>query len=124
MKFLIDMNLTPRWARFLVHHGFEAVHWSDVGSGDAPDGEVMHWAAERGHIVLTSDLGFSAILAATQRRQPSVVQIRGEFLTPEAVGASVLAAVRQAEQDLGNGALLSVDAARGRLRILPLATER
>jgi hypothetical protein len=53
-----------------------------------------------------------------------VVQIRGEFLTPEAIGASVLAAVRQAEQDLANGALLSADIVRGRLHILPLATER
>jgi len=120
---LIDMNLTPRWARFLVDHGFEAVHWSSVGPGDAPDNELMHWAAEHHFVVLTSDLGFAAMLAATQRRQPSVIQIRGGLLSPEAIGAAMLAAVRQEELELERGALLSVDAGRQRLRILPLAVE-
>lgn len=124
MKFLVDMNLTPRWAGFLVGHGFEAIHWSSVGAGDASDNEVMHWAAEHGHVVLTCDLGFAAVLAATQRRRPSVVQVRGVLLNPDAIGASILAAVRQAERELESGALLSVDAARGRLRILPLAMDR
>jgi predicted nuclease of predicted toxin-antitoxin system len=41
MKFLIDMNLTPRWARFLVEQGFQAIHWSSVGPGDASDHDVM-----------------------------------------------------------------------------------
>jgi len=80
----------------------------------------MGWAADHGHVILTSDLGFAAILAATRSRRPSVVQIRGELLIPAAVGATVLAAVGQAAAELQEGALLSVDALRGRLRILPL----
>lgn len=121
MKFLIDMNLSPRWVRFLIDHGFEAIHWSAVGASYAPDREVMLWAAEHDHVVLTSDLGFAAILAATQDRKPSVVQIRSSHLASERVGPAVLSAVRQAEAELQSGALLSVDAARGRLRILPLS---
>lgn len=30
-RILVDMNLSPLWATFLVDHGFEAVHWSSVG---------------------------------------------------------------------------------------------
>jgi predicted nuclease of predicted toxin-antitoxin system len=108
------------WVGFLAAAGFEAVYWSDVGPGDAPDAELMGWAADHGHVILTSDLGFAAILAATRSRRPSVVQIRGELLIPAAVGATVLAAVGQAAAELQEGALLSVDALRGRLRILPL----
>ena len=75
---------------------------------------------EHGHVVLTADLDFGAILAATQRRRPSVVQLRSDVLAPSAIGRVVLAAVGQARQELFEGALVSVDAARARLRILPL----
>ena len=30
MKLVVDMNLSPRWTRFLSDAGIEAVHWSEV----------------------------------------------------------------------------------------------
>ena len=108
------------WVEFLVAAGFEAIHWSNVGPGDAPDLELMRWAAAHDRVVLTSDLGYGAVLAATRNRRPSVVQIRADLALPDVMGGSLLAALRQAETDLDEGALLSVDAGRGRLRILPL----
>lgn len=53
MKVLVDMNLSPDWAEFLTAAGFQAVHWSNVGPGDAPDDELMQWAANHDHVVLT-----------------------------------------------------------------------
>jgi predicted nuclease of predicted toxin-antitoxin system len=120
MKVLVDMNLSPDWARFLAEAGFEAVHWSNVGSKSATDSELMQWAAENDHIILTADLDFGAILAATHGIKPSVVQVRSDLLSPGAVGGAVLRAVRQAHQELLDGALISIDAAHARLRILPL----
>ncbi len=76
MKLLVDMNLSPRWIAHLVESGWEAVHWSTVGKGNASDSEIMAYAAENDCIVLTHDLDFSAILAATHGQKPSVVQIR------------------------------------------------
>jgi predicted nuclease of predicted toxin-antitoxin system len=113
------MNLSPCWIDFLVSSGFQAVHWSTIGRGDEPDVEVMRWAAEHGHIVLTADLDFGAILAATQRRQPSVIQIRADIPTPAAIGAAIVSAIRQAADELQSGAVLSVDPGRARLRVLP-----
>ena len=120
MKFLVDMNLSPSWVEYLSEAGIEAVHWSSVGAANAPDSEIMDWAAERDSIVLTSDLDFGAILAATQGKRPSVLLIRNELLDPRAIGHAVLAAIRQTRQELLDGAIVSVDAARVRLRILPL----
>lgn len=120
MKILVDMNLSPRWVDFLASAGFEAVHWSKIGAEDASDGELMRWAADHDHIVLTSDLDFGAILAATQERQPSVLQLRSDLLTPEFVGRAVLSAIDQSGRDLAEGALVSIDPIRARLRILPL----
>jgi predicted nuclease of predicted toxin-antitoxin system len=120
MKFLVDMNLSPGWVDFLTKEDFEAVHWSAVGQSNAPDIELMHWASAQGFVVLTADLDFGAVLAAGQKSGPSVVQLRSDNLSPNAVGQIVLSAIRKAEGELIAGALLSIDVARYRLRILPL----
>lgn len=120
MKLLVDMNLSPRWARFLADAGIEAAHWSDLGAGDAPDAEIMAFARAQGYVVFTHDLDFSAILAATQGEKPSVVQVRSEDVSPEAIGEAVVAAVRQTAEDLAEGALLTVEPSRMRVRLLPL----
>jgi predicted nuclease of predicted toxin-antitoxin system len=120
MKILVDMNLSPGWVDFLIAAGFEAVHWSKIGASDANDSDVMQWAATYSHVVLTCDLDFGAILAATQGRSPSVLLLRSDLLAPEFLGPTVLAAIHQAQQELSSGALVSIDTARARLRLLPL----
>lgn len=120
MKILVDMNLSPRWIGFLTDAGYEAVHWAAVGRPSAPDREILEYGAQHECIVLTHDLDFSAILAATHGEKPSVVQIRAGDVSPEAIGARVAAAVRQLAPELAIGALLTIDAKRNRLRLLPL----
>lgn len=119
MKFLIDMNLAPRWSDWLVGAGQEAVHWSAVAPGNATDAEIMAYAKVHDLIVLTHDLDFGAILAATQGDKPSVVQIRAEQTSPEAIGPQVLAALRQMAMELEYGALVTVEPTRLRVRLLP-----
>ena len=81
----------------------------------------MQWADDNGYVVITNDLNFSTILAATQRRRPSVVQTRSDLLTPEAIGGVVLRAIEQARDELTAGALVSLDIQRARLRVLPMS---
>jgi len=120
MKLLIDMNLSPRWVRTLADAGIEAEHWSSLGEANATDAAIMTFARTKGYVVLTHDLDFSAILAATKGEKPSVVQIRSENVSPEGIGESVIGALRQMTDLLEEGALLTVDPARARLRVLPL----
>jgi predicted nuclease of predicted toxin-antitoxin system len=80
----------------------------------------MAYARAHHCIVLTHDLDFSAILAATNGEKPSVVQVRSENLSPQVIGAAVVAALRQAAGDLDEGALLTVEPDRMRVRLLPL----
>ncbi len=70
--------------------------------------------------MLTHDLDFSAILAATHGDKPSVVQIRSEDVSPDVIGGLVIDALRQMSAELDEGALLTVDPNRTRLRVLPL----
>ena len=120
MKLLVDMNLSPRWIGLLRDSGVDAVHWSAVGKINAPDADIMAYAMSNDCIVLTHDLDFSAILAATQGEKPSVVQIRADDVSPDAIGMQVVAALRQMESELEAGALLTIDPSRTRLNLLPL----
>lgn len=104
MKLLIDMNLSPRLAPFLAEAGFDAMHWSDVGERGATDEAI----------------DFGAILAATGRVRPGVIQIRSDDLTPERLAPSIINALRLMAEQLQAGALLTIDPARARLRLLPL----
>ena len=71
MKLLIDMNLSPRWVGVLMEAGFDAVHWSTLGRSNALDTEIMDFAKANGYVVLTHDLDFGAILAATHGEKPA-----------------------------------------------------
>ena len=71
-------------------------------------------------VVLTHDLDFGAILAASRGVKPSVVQIRADNVSPEAIGVSVVSAMRQLEAELEVGALVTVEPARSRVRVLPI----
>lgn len=120
MKLLVDMNLSPRWVRVLVNAGFEATHWSTLGAMSAPDAEIMAYAKVNDYVVLTHDLDFGAILAATHGEKPSVVQIRADNVSPDVIGMQVVTALQQMAVELEEGALVTVDPNRTRLRVLPL----
>jgi predicted nuclease of predicted toxin-antitoxin system len=69
--------------------------------------------------VLTHDLDFGSRLAASRAIKPSVVQIRSADVYPEAIGLQVTAALRELRKELSDGALVTVDPNRTRLRLLP-----
>jgi predicted nuclease of predicted toxin-antitoxin system len=120
MRILVDMNLSPPWVDALDDGGFDAVHWSTVGESDAPDRTLMQWARKDERVVLTHDLDFSALLASTQASKPSIVQLRTDDLFPGDRSGLVVRVLRQFESELQEGAILSVDPDRARIRYLPL----
>lgn len=120
MKLLVDMNLSPSWVDRLRRHGFEAVHWSNIGAATAPDHEILASAREQQFVVITNDLDFSAILAATSGQTPSVVQVRTQDLLSDAAVGIVATAIRTFRTEIDAGSLLSIDEGGTRVRMLPL----
>lgn len=120
MKFLVDMNLSPKWCEILRAEGWESVHWSEAGDAAASDHEIMQYALNGGCLVLTHDLDFGAMLAATQARGPSVVQVRTQDIRPHTLSPLLVPILRQFQTELEAGALLIVDEVRSRIRLLPL----
>jgi predicted nuclease of predicted toxin-antitoxin system len=120
VKLLVDMNLSPSWAARLAQAGYEAVHWSAIGAPTTPDDEILAWARDQGFVVITNDLDFSAILAATGGRAPSVVQVRMQDLLADAAIDVVVRALAAYRDKVEEGALLSIDENGTRIRMLPL----
>jgi predicted nuclease of predicted toxin-antitoxin system len=120
MKLLVDMNLSPDWGGLLKQAGWETLHWSSVGNHRAADSEIMAWAKQNGCVVFTHDLDFGTILALTQAEGPSVIQVRTQDVTPSAIEKLVVNALRQFQTQLEKGALIVLDEAQVRARILPL----
>ena len=80
----------------------------------------MKWARENGHMVLTHDLDFGAILAATNADAPSVIQLRFQDLSPSRAIKVILKVLAEYRRELEQGALISVEEDKARVRILPL----
>jgi predicted nuclease of predicted toxin-antitoxin system len=120
MKVLIDMNLSPAWIEAFIKSGIESVHWSQVGNPDAPDKEILEWAAENDFIIFTHDLDFGALLAAHKTSCPSVIQIRTQDVTPAFLLKTVILALQQFKDYLEKGALITIDENRSRVRVLPI----
>ncbi|MGV1006008.1 MAG: DUF5615 family PIN-like protein [Candidatus Nanopelagicales bacterium] len=121
MKLLVDMNLSPRWVHLMREAGHDARHWSEVGDPTAPDSTIMRVAAEQHAVLLSNDLDFRTMLAASGADGPSVVQVRASDLRPDVLGQLVLDALVQMAAELEAGALITVQAGSARLRMLPFA---
>ncbi|TVS16855.1 MAG: hypothetical protein EA417_09410 [Gammaproteobacteria bacterium] len=120
MKILLDMNLPPRWVEFLSDHGIEAVHWSSVGDGRAPDSQILRWAEDHRFAIFTHDLDFTTLLAITGASGPSVIQLRSQDVMPDAVGAQVVSVLSTHASAVETGALITVDLISSRVRLLPI----
>jgi predicted nuclease of predicted toxin-antitoxin system len=121
VRFLIDMNLTPRWAPALIEAGHEAVHWSVLGAGSASDWVICEYARKREFVLITNDLDFPRIRAHTLNKKPSIILLRGEPLVPESRGEGLIGAIAACSAELEAGAILTLDwSGRPRARLLPL----
>lgn len=120
VRIVVDINLSVEWVPLLEREGWPTAHWSAVGDPRAEDSEIMAWATAERRVVFSHDLDFSTALALTHAGGPSVIQVRGPRVLPEQIGPLVVAAIRRYEDELSAGALVVIEEARSRVRILPL----
>jgi predicted nuclease of predicted toxin-antitoxin system len=78
-------------------------------------------AREQEFVLITNDLDFSAILAATSNQYPSVVQVRTQDLLSDAAVRLVATAIGSFRTEIEAGSLLSIDEGGTRVRLLPLS---
>ncbi|WP_093554964.1 DUF5615 family PIN-like protein [Pseudoduganella namucuonensis] len=120
MRLLLDMNISPRWVSTFMAAGHLAVHWTNVGPGNASDTDILDYARRHDYIVITQDLDFGALLAESRATRPSVVQLRFHAARSAQVAARVADELDRASSALLAGALLVIEPPRARLTPLPL----
>lgn len=84
------------------------------------DSLILEKARLEGRIVLTFDLDFGDLLAASGDALPSVIIFRLQNTTPNFVSARLLQVLAECSQDLATGAIITVQDNRYRLRRLPI----
>lgn len=75
MRFLVDAQLPPALARWLIANGHQAAHVSDAGMQAAADAAVWDYASREGAVIVTKDEDFAQRKVLTQSG-PAVVWIR------------------------------------------------
>lgn len=120
MKFLLDMGISPRTGEFLKSKGHEAIHLLEEGLHRLPDPEILRKAFSEGSIILTHDLDFADLVAASGTILPSVVLFRLVSMRPESVNRHLEMVLEQHGQTLEDGAVVSVTERRIRIRSLPI----
>jgi predicted nuclease of predicted toxin-antitoxin system len=91
---------------------------------ETPDRHEPHASLGRvpaaGRVRSLHDLDFSALLALTEATGPSVIQVRTQDVLPDAIGGDVVRVLRTHATELEQGAIISIDKVRSRVRILPI----
>jgi predicted nuclease of predicted toxin-antitoxin system len=75
LKFLVDANLPPALAQWLVSEGHDAHHVRDLGLESAPDREIWKRARDLDACIVIKDEDF-VLLQALDRAGPVIVWIR------------------------------------------------
>lgn len=75
MRFIVDANLPPALARWLVSQGHEAQHVQDIGIASVDDRVIWRHAHDVDACIVTKDEDF-VLLHALDREGPAVIWVR------------------------------------------------
>jgi len=120
----VDNALSPRLAEALSKEGHDAVHIRDYGLQAASDSVVLERAAAERRVLISGDTDFSALLAARNATGPSLIIFRGNAdRHPARQADMVLRNLARIGSLLDEGAIVTFEAARLRVRSLPIGAE-
>jgi predicted nuclease of predicted toxin-antitoxin system len=120
MKLLLDQGLPLSAAALLREAGINTVHVGEIKMSEAEDAEITKRAKEEGRVVATLDADFHTLLALDEAIAPSVIRIRIERLRAKALTELLLRVINECREELEQGAAVTVEPSRIRIRYLPL----
>ncbi|MEA5450444.1 DUF5615 family PIN-like protein [Leptolyngbya sp. CCNP1308] len=120
MRFLADVGVSPLTVQALRQAGYDAIHLVEQRLERLPDSAILEKARLEDRIVLTFDLDFGDLLASGANPLPSVIIFRVKRTVPSFVTSRLFAVIEECAETLQDGALLTVEDGRYRLRRLPI----
>lgn len=123
MKFLADMGIAPRTVAFLRAMGHDATHLHEENLDRLPDRSVLRKAMDEDRILLTHDLDFGELMAASGASLPSVIVFRLRNMHATCVNYYPEVILSQHTDSLESGAMVSVTEGQVRVRLLPFSRD-
>ncbi len=120
MKFLADMGIAWRIVEWLKLHNHDAVHLRELNFHKMPDNEIFAKAKHEERIILTFDLDFGEIAAASGKQIPSIITFRLRNTRTPHVIQRLEKVLNDSSEALEKGAIISVEETRHRIRFLPI----
>jgi predicted nuclease of predicted toxin-antitoxin system len=115
------MGLGMKTALWLREQGHDAVHLREEGLQRMPDPEIFAKARTEGRILLTMDLGFGSLLAASGSKLPSVIIFRQSNRRSDTINTLLVDVLSRYGPEFHDGAVISVTDSSIRIRRLPIA---
>jgi len=122
MRFLADMGVSMRVVDWLRSKGHDVLHLRDEGLQRLANGKIFQKAKQEDRVVVTFDLDFGEIVAASESRIVSVVLFRLRNSRSPHVISRLEIALNESSQELAEGAILVVEESRHRIRRLPIGS--
>lgn len=123
MRFLLNMNLLRGLCEHLQEQGFGCRHVGDLGMARAGDMDIIAEARRRNEVILTHDLDCGHLLAFSGESKPSVVIFRMRNIRPDNLYRRFTQAWQDIEKPLSQGAVVIIEDASVRIRMLPIVQE-
>lgn len=120
MRFIVDVNLSPRFVDALRARGHDAVRVTEILDPRSLDATIVEEAARRDASIITRDQDLSSIVATTGRTKPSIVNLRTSSIDPEHLAHVVDTISIARSQDIEDGCVITIDDRRVRVRRLPV----
>lgn len=124
MRFLGNMNISPRLLKRLAGEEHECHHVIDLGMQKATDREIIERARTDRAVIITCDLDYGQILAVEESQGPSVILFRTTNIHPDYLYRILARYWRQVEASLQTGAFVIIEDTRIRIRELPMGGEK
>lgn len=83
MRFLANMNISPKTVEVLSKKGWDIIRVSQVLPVNATDSKILAYARNENRIVVTQDLDFSALVALGGFDKPSLITLRLSSSDPD-----------------------------------------
>ena len=120
LKYLADMNVSPRTVGAFQKLGIDIIRVSSVLPDNAPDEAILNLARKTGRVLITQDLDFSALLAIHGYDRPSLITLRLSHSDPQTVTDRLLEVIPQIQEALHSGCAVTVEDRVVRIRTIPI----
>lgn len=120
LKFIADIHISPLTVKALQNKGYDIIRITDKLPATSSDTEIVQMAYQERAVIITQDLDFSAIIAKSGLNSPSVVSLRVADAKPDIITRILTIVLPLIEDELAEGAIVSIDEREYRIRKLPV----